>query len=316
MKRALKLIIIFVIAASLYSLTPVAWLYIRKHTHQPSNAETVERLKSNKGDYFGFIVFGDNHAGFIYDDSAFLKIIRNMNREERHKKLPIDFVVSLGDVTFSKGLESDYRTYDKLRAMINWPVLSAMGNHDYQNGGWRRFKAHIGTQEFSFANRNSYFIVLDNKISDLSKEQFLWLEEELIKATPYKHRFVFMHKAPISSYQQSWFRPELNIWSYNVMKLLEKYKVDIAFAGHEHMFRTSVFGGVNYITSGGGGMLIQIPEADGGFLHYIVVRVYGDYMDYEVRKIFPPFWEFVTYYMWKEIFYGLKAVFFKDGFLF
>lgn len=316
MRRFIKAVVIFILAASLYSLTPAALLYLKKHTRQPSNAETVETLKANKGEYFGFIVFGDNHAGFIFDDSAFLKVIRNMNREDRYKKLPIDFVMGLGDVTFSKGLESDYRTYDKLRSMIKWPVLSAMGNHDYQKGGWRLFRSYIGKQEFSFAERNSYFIVLDNKISDLSEEQFLWLEGELIKSAPYKHRFIFMHKSPISLYQQSWFRPELSPWSYNVIKLFQKYKVDIAFAGHEHMFRKSVFGGVKYITSGGGGMLSQIPASDGGFLHYIVVRVYGDYVDYEVRKIFPPFWEFITYYMWKEAFYCLKGVFFKDGFLF
>ncbi|MCI0481001.1 MAG: metallophosphoesterase, partial [Candidatus Dadabacteria bacterium] len=135
MKRALKITAIAIVALSLYSLTPVAFLYMKKDTRQPSNAETAEKLKANKGELFGFIVFGDNHAGFIFDDSAFLKLIRNMNREGRYRKLPIDFAMNAGDVTFSKGLESDYRTYDKLRSMIKWPVISAAGNHDCQKGG-------------------------------------------------------------------------------------------------------------------------------------------------------------------------------------
>ncbi|MBN2453433.1 MAG: metallophosphoesterase [Candidatus Omnitrophica bacterium] len=316
MKRALKIAAIGIIAISLYSLTPVISLYMKKDVRQPTNAEAAEKLKANQGELFGFIVFGDNHAGFIFDDSAFLKLIRNMNREDRYRKLPIDFVMNAGDVTFSKGLESDYCTYDKLRSMIKWPVISAAGNHDCQKGGDRRFREHIGEEEFSFTDRNSYFIVLDNKISDLSEKQFFWLDKELTKAAGYRHKFVLMHKSPISSYQRSWFRPELSPWSYKVMKLFEKHKVDIVFAGHEHMFRDNVFGGVRYITTGGGGMLIQIPDSDGGFLHYIVVRVYGDYVDLEVRKIFPPFWEFITYYMWKELFYCLKDVFLKDGILF
>ncbi len=316
MKRAFRILVIAIVAASLYSLTPAALLYLKKYVRQPTNSETAEKLKNNKGEYFGFIVFGDNHAGFIFDDSAFLKLIRNMNREDRFKKLPIDFVANMGDVTFSKGRESDYITYDKLRSLIKWPVISAIGNHDYQEGGWRNFKKYIGSSDFSFVNRNSYFIVLDNNITDISPEQFLRLEEELIKASIYKHRFIFMHKSPISLYQQSWFRPELGSWSYKAMKLCQKYGVDIVFTGHEHMFRDNVFGSVRYLTSGGGGMLIQIPESDGGFLHYIVVRVYGDYVDYEVRKISPPFWELVTYYIWKEAFYCLKGIFFKDGFLF
>ena len=30
------------------------------------------------------------------------------------------------------------------------------------------------------------------------------------------------------------------------------------------------------------------PTWDGGYLHYLSIRVYGDYLDYEVRKVFPP----------------------------
>jgi hypothetical protein len=195
-------------------------------------------------------------------------------------------------------------------------MISVMGNHDYVKGGWKFFKKYLGSHQFAFADRNSYFIVLDLKITDPTEEQFAWLEGELKKSAGYRHRFIFMHKLPLSLYQQSWFRPELSPWSYRLMKLCQKYKVDIVFAGHEHMFRARVLGGVKYIISGGGGMLPQIPDSDGGYLHYLVVRVYGDYVDYEVRKVFPPFWEFVTYYMWKEVFYGLKHVFFTDGLLF
>lgn len=316
MRRILRIAVIAIVVLSLSSLTPVISLYLKKGTPQLTNSEIAHKLKDNKGDAFEFIVFGDNHAGFIFTDSAAVKLIRNMNREDRFKKLPIDFVASVGDVTFSKGAESDYITYNKLRSEIKWPVVSAMGNHDYQNGGWRRFKKYIGNSEFSFTDRSSYFIFMDNTISDISEEQFLWLEEELNKASAYRHKFILMHKSPLSLYQQSWFRPELSPWSYKAMKLCQKHGVDIVFTGHEHMFRESVFGGVRYVTTGGGGMFTQIPDSDGGFLHYVVVRVYGDYVDYEVRKVFPPFWEFVTYYMWKEAFYGLKSVFFKDGLLF
>lgn len=315
MKRAVTIALIIIAVLAVNSLAPVIWLYLKQCPPQPTNEQAVAKLKANTGDYFGFIVFGDNHAGFIFDDSAAVKMIRLMNREGRYKKLPIDFVASLGDVSFSKGREWDYRVYDKLRSMIAWPVVSAMGNHDYQKGGWKTFRERIGKHEFAFADRNSYFIVLDNKITSLTDEQFAWLEAELRKSAAYRHRFIFMHKPPLSLYQQSWFRPELSPWSYRLMKLCEQYKVDMVLAGHEHMFQERVLGGVRYIISGGGGMLTQIPEVEGGYLHYLVVRVYRDHVDYEVRKVFPPFWEFITYYLWKEALYALKYVFFKDGIL-
>jgi hypothetical protein len=68
------------------------------------------------------------------------------------------------------------------------------------------------------------------------------------------------------------------------------------------------FGGVKYIVTGGGGMITHIPSPDGGYLHYLVVRVNGDYVDYEVRKVFPPLWEFFAYYMWKDLYYLFKDI--------
>ena len=141
----------------------------------------------------------------------------------------------------------------------------------------------------------------------MTKEKSIF-EEDLKRSSAYAHRFIIMHKPPISPYFQSWYRPELSPWSYRFMKLCEQYKVDMVFSGHEHLFKEKSFGGVKYITSGGGGMPTQIPASGGAFLHYTVVRVYGDYIDYEVRKIFPPVWEYLTLYMWKDAFYFLKDV--------
>ena len=184
-----------------------------------------------------------------------------------------------------------------------------MGNHDDDKSP-TAFKKYAGRPEFSFVNRNSYFIVLDNHAGDLTDETFVWFEEELKKSLAYKHRFVDLHKPPFSPYHQSWYRPEQSPWSVRFMKLCQDYKVDMVFSGHEHMFKESNFGGVKYIGSGGGGMLTHLPESDGGFLHYIVVNVNRDYVSYEVRRIFPPLWEYLTYYMWKNIFYFLTDVIF------
>jgi len=308
MKKIIKIAGLVIIIGIVYSLIPVAGLYLQKDVTGPTNEQVIEKLKNNRGNVFAFIVFGDNHGGFIFDDSAFLKVIRNINRENRFKKLNIDFAVNLGDVAFMKGTAWDYRIYDRLKSRIKWPVISLMGNHDDDRHGEHLFKERLGAREFSFADRNSFFVVLDNKITSISEEQCKWLEGELQKGASYAHRFVFMHKQAMSLYQQSWFRPELGSWSYRFMKLCEKYKVDIVFAGHEHMYREALYGGVRYVMTGGAGMLTQIPESEGGYLHYLVVRVYGDYVDFEVRKIFPPLWEYLTYYMWKELFYFLRGV--------
>jgi 3',5'-cyclic AMP phosphodiesterase CpdA len=308
-RRFIDILVFFVCAAIAASFVPVCVLYIKSAKKAYTNEEAVEKLKANTGEYFEFIAIGDNHSGLIFNDSATLKLIRRMNREDRFRKVPIDFVIDTGDVTF-RGSRWDYDTFDKIRNLIKWPVISAMGNHDNDSGGAERFKGHIGRDEFSFADRNSYFIVLNIAPGELDGAQFLWFEGELKKSVNYQHRFVVLHKPPFAPYQQSWYRPELNSWSYPFMKLCEKYKVTAVFSGHEHISKKENFGGVNYVVSGGGGILLHLPHSDGGFLHYTVVKVRGDYVSFETRKIFPPLWEFLTYYMWKEASYLLAGVFF------
>lgn len=306
MKKIIAIVAVLILAAAVYSFVPVVGLYLQKDPALYTNAQVIEKLKANKGDYFEFIVLSDNHAGLILNDSATLKLIRSINRERRFKKIPIDFVAITGDITF-RGSAFDYKTFNKIRSRSKYPVISVMGNHDEDKDDGGLFKKYVGAKDFSFTNRNSYFIVLDDGVNNISDAQFSFLEEELKASSGYTHRFILMHKPPISPYFQSWYRPELSPWSYRFMKLCERYKVDVVFSGHEHIFQEKEFGGVKYITTGGGGMLTQIPSSGGAFLHYTAVRVYGDYVDYEIRRIFPPVWEYLTVYMWKDIFYFLKS---------
>ena len=91
MKKILKIIAILVLAAAVYSFIPVVGLYLEKDPAPYTNDQAAEKLKNNKGDYFEFIVLGDNHAGFIFNDSMTLKLIRSINREGRFKKDPYRF---------------------------------------------------------------------------------------------------------------------------------------------------------------------------------------------------------------------------------
>lgn len=307
MNKIFKIVLSVFFLAVLFSFLPVVSLYLEKDPALYSNADAVKKIEHADEPVLKFIVLGDIHAGLIFNDSMAIKMAGSINKESMFRKGRISFVAAMGDVTF-RGSEWDWRIFNKIRSRIKWPVISLMGNHDDDKDDGSLFKKYAGEKEFSFVVGNSYFIVLDNSSGEFTDDQFKFIEGELEKASGSSGIFIFMHKSPISPYQQSWYRPELNPWAYKFMKLCEKYNVKMVFSGHEHMFKSQHFGGVKYITSGAGGQLTHFPSYDGGFSHYVVVRVYGDYVDYEVRRIFPPLWEYLTYYLWKDLFYALKSV--------
>jgi 3',5'-cyclic AMP phosphodiesterase CpdA len=157
--------------------------------------------------------------------------------------------------------------------------------------------------------------VLDNEGGQLEEVQFDWLKEKLEKGQEYDHIFIAMHKPPFDPYQQEWYNMDSKPWAYRFRKLCAEYKVDMVFSGHKHMYKHEKFDGVDNIVTGGGGMLIEIPEADGGYLHYMRVMVNNDYVTYEVRKISPPLWEYLTYYFWKEAVYWARNLY-GSGYIF
>ena len=291
-----------------YSFLPLVPLWFTTPvSNRDNNQASIEKLKGNKGDYFSFIVFGDSHNGLFTNDASSLKLIWHMNREDRFKKVPIDFVLHTGDVSLN-GSEWDFRSWKKIQALIKYPVIAAIGNHD----DGKLFEKYCGDRQFSFSNRNSYFIVIDNADDG---PDLVWLEDELKTGQKYGHTFVIMHKPPCDPYQQEWYNIDNAPWAYELRNLLAKYRVDMVFAGHKHMFKHQRFDGVDYITTGGGGMLIEIPEAEGGYLHYIRVMVNHGYVTYEVRKISPPLWLHISYYLAKETIYWARN-WYGSGYIF
>jgi predicted phosphodiesterase len=308
---AIKVLIWIFILVVVYSFLPLVYFqFVKGASKEENNQANIEKLKKNKGVYFSFMVIGDNHSGLVFNDGATLKEIWHMNREDRFRKVPIDFVLNVGDATLN-GRKPHFEAYKKIQRMIKWPLITAIGNHDNR----AIFEEYCGQSRYSFADRNSFFIILDNEGGNLSDEGFQWLESQLENGKSYDHIFVVMHKPPFDPYQQDWYNMDNMPWAYKFRKLCGEYKVDMVFSGHRHMFKHEEFDGVDYLVTGGGGMLIEVPEADGGYLHYLRVTVNQDYVTYEVRRISPPVWEYLAYYFWKEAVYWGRNLY-GSGYIF
>ncbi|MFH1791632.1 MAG: metallophosphoesterase, partial [Candidatus Omnitrophota bacterium] len=149
-------IIVIFAAANLYSVIPLVKFYILKTpSGSVNNTETASRLSENKDPYFSFIVISDTSSGCFLMEASTLKLISRINREDRFHKIPIDFVINIGDVTY-RGREGQYKNYSKMRGLIEFPVIDAIGNHDddVDNGekGSALFNKYCGEREFSFTD--------------------------------------------------------------------------------------------------------------------------------------------------------------------
>lgn len=309
--KIVKLLIIVFLVMVVYSFLPLVHFWLMEGAPLSDNNElNVDKLKGNEGAFFSFIVMGDMHSGLIFNDAATLKEIWHINREDRFRKVPIDFVLSVGDIALDEE-EPHFKAFKKMQKLIKYPMITAIGNHDDRV----LFEKYYGTKEFTFVNRNSFFIVLDNEGGHLTDGQLEWLGEKLEEGSKYTNIFIAMHKPPFDPYQQDWYNMDAQPWAYRFRKMCAEYDVDIVFTGHKHMFKEEVFDGVTNIVTGGGGMLIEIPESDGGYLHYVRVSVNNDYLTYEVRKVSPPLWEYVTYYFWKELVYWMRN-WYGSGYIF
>ena len=215
------------------------------------------------------------------------------------------FILDLGDLVLNGHDLNEWNTYLNLARPMTTKFLyqPTLGNHDEETS---IYNAVTGKPFwYSFVWENCYFISLDVLNNyDPDSKQYAWLEQELQKAQSYRFRIVYFHIPPYSTRRHG---EDPAIQSY-IVPLLEKYKVNIVFSGHNHGYEVSypliggkpAEGGVVYCVFSGGGSELYPSESKPEWLkfekqsfHYVKVRVYEDRMEFtaidDQKKIFDTF---------------------------
>lgn len=133
---------------------------------------------------------------------------------------------------------NQYQNFLKLLRKFKVPAYVVPGNHDmvgiYNEPSKKFYEEMIGKRYYSFDYGAYHFVGIDDSqlmeaspllypgfINELDEEQLKWLEEDLKTHQTQKLKFAFFH-CPIHK-KESKFR-----------EVLEKYGVDMTFAGHWH----------------------------------------------------------------------------------
>ncbi|MFT3682956.1 MAG: Ig-like domain-containing protein [Ferruginibacter sp.] len=182
-----------------------------------------------------------------------------------------DVWLLLGDNAYETGTDSEYQTKffdiykDKLlKQTVLWP---SPGNHDYANSSTRANDHNVpyfsmftmpaaaqaggvasGTEAFySFNYGNIHFVSMDSygrenntyKLYDTLGPQVVWLKQDLAANTQ-KWTVLFWHHPPYTmGTHNSDTENELVQIRQNLLRILDRYKVDLVLCGHSHNYERS-----------------------------------------------------------------------------
>lgn len=243
---------------------------------QNRNLREISRIKVNPTE-FSFAVFGD-HKGH---DAGFEPLLRSVGRDRQ-----IAFSIELGDLVRQGRMWFFRRLLNQVEKSLSIPYLAVIGNHDLY-GGSANYQQVFGPTHTSFQIGGVDFIILDTSARFVfDKYQGQWLESELQKSQRSKARFVFMHVPLFDPRGRPEYVKCLSEKDANyLLDLFKRYHVTHVFASHIHGYFSGMWEGVPYTITGGAGASLHGKDPQHFFHHYIKVRVAGNEIGMEVKRI-------------------------------
>jgi len=287
---------VVLILTLLISLAPI----VRAGVVKPSGIETKVGQPEN-AENFRFIVTGDNRPhGYGQPVKPFMK--------EIYKEVGLinpAFVINVGDVihgysTFFKDnkwdVEEQFLDYYSVANSIDVPVLLVTGNHDVVGKDASEVREELfGKSYYSFTYGNSHFVVLNSEVLEEGKtfngdeggftaEEIDWFKNDMEEHKDTTHTFIFMHRPLYDLPEYPSHAPYEDHMDQRqaILDIINEYKPDIVFEGHQHLFNVSEHDGVTYIITGGAGAPFYAPPNENGFPHYLVINVNSEEVNYDV----------------------------------
>src|SRR5215831_17533277 len=227
-------------------------------TESQAQTEAQSQIKASFGGNLSegvlFAVIGDSGTGH----KAQFDVARQMATQ--HDKLPFDTVIMCGDNIYPKGDPAQFKVKfeepykDLLAGGVKF--YAALGNHDAEHGSRAELEYDKfgmgGHRYYSFTKRDGLVEFFSLDTTDVSPTQMKWLEEALA-ASKARWKVIFGHHPLYCSARRHGSTPEL---CTALEPLFVKYKVDVVFSGHDHVYeRVKPQNGIYYFTEGASGQL-------------------------------------------------------------
>lgn len=248
---------------------------------------------------FRFVAYGDTRFTDPSDTKASNPAVRRALVEAIDAAHPA-FISIGGDIAYNGHDPNDWKTWDEETSVWrqhNITVYPALGNHDLHGdlkvalaNYFQRFPDLHESRYYSVRAANTFMLVLDSSLDEISGPQGDWLAGKL-DHLPADVDFVFlvMHHPPYTSSSDSKMYGgghSARSTEQALAKMLETRQQRAAarfvvFAGHVHNYERHEHGGVTYFVTGGGGAhAYPIERAPGDLYpdnrinyHYLLAEV-------------------------------------------
>lgn len=283
------------------------------------------KLQTENGDGFTALIFPDSQSA---NYSGWQQLAR-----EAYKRHPeSSFYVNMGDLVDNGQDGSQWRAWFNSVSPFSdsLPLAPLLGNHEAYSLDWKACQpvaythlfnvpqnglAKYPNQFYSFDYGPVHFVVLDTNFPemkdfqpDLLADELPWLEKDLA-ASKAKWKVVLMHRdiflygfGPESKRAQT--KTQLLDFSYQLMPVFEKYKVDAVLTAHLHTYRRRVplqnfkpapkGEGITYILTGVAGD-VRYPKLWGDFEWDAAVAPKPETANYMTMKVDENSLEFKAY---------------------
>ncbi len=242
---------------------------------------------------FVFTVFGDTRpAGEIKRLSITRALIQDMLFHRPELVLGTgDYIDGSGEPELVRAqFERFFWSIQPLNTYGKIPVAMATGNHDISDSvaNARIFEEYFGGRYYSINRGNAHFIILDSEIPGqagcIKGEQLKWLREDLSANNGSPFIFVVVHQPlfPVGVHIGSSLDVDVPARD-RLHELFVQYQVTAVFQGHEHLYNYQRRDGIDYFITGGGGAPLYADSTEGGFYHYLLVRLQGASYRVEVK---------------------------------
>ncbi len=280
----------FLYEVNLKGLKPGSVYYYRLNLQNQNNWHTFKTFADNR-DKFTFVAMGDSRS----NPDIFKKIM-----EETEAEKPA-FIISMGDLVETGANNKEWHEFYfpvVKNFVASTPLVSTLGDHETNGDNGELFRYFLRKDEpvdkqwFSFDYGNCHFISLDFRHPD-DQEMIDWFIKD-ITASNKEWNFVYMHRGAYNfgGHRTDWGR---GIWP----ELFSKYKIDIVFAGHSHLYERflpvrekGAKNAVTYITTGGAGAELyekvfnkSIMAASESVNHFVTIKINKNKLDFTTTRM-------------------------------